>query len=688
MRVYEFAKQVNKESKEIIEILKDLGIEVKNHMSSIDDESIALIKKNLEDINEKGVKTEKKASKVKTKENKAKPGTIKAKTRKKEIKEVKIEEETEDEVPEEEKTPEVLLPEIQIVEGSTVKEFAEKIGQEPNKIIKTLMQMGEMASINQSLEKDVATLLAEEFGFKAKFLKPEEEEIEEFHDRPEDLRPKPPVVTIMGHVDHGKTKLLDAIKKSDIVSQEAGGITQHIGAYQIEHDSKKITFIDTPGHEAFTAMRARGAQITDIAVLVVAADDGVMPQTVEAIAHAKAAKVPILVAINKIDKSNANPDKVKKQLGEHELVAEDWGGDTVFVNVSAKESTNIDELLDMILLIAEIQELKSNPFDKAYGVVIEAKLDRARGPVATVLIQRGTIKLGDSFVAGLASGKVRAMVDEYGNKVDEATPGQPVEIIGISEVPKAGDIFKVMNDEKSARQIAEERHLKRRLLDQVKIQHTTLENLYERIKEGEMKELFLIIKCDTQGSIEAIKDSLEKMDQSEVKINILHSGVGGITETDAMLASASDAIIIGFNVRPDSKAKELAEKEKVDIKTYQVIYQIIEDINSARVGMLKPQYKEIEKGRVEIRELFKISKIGNVAGCFVQEGEITRKSKIRLVRDGKIIYDGKLSSLKRFKDDVNSVKAGFECGLTIEDFQDIKVGDIIEIYVLEEIPRE
>ncbi len=435
-------------------------------------------------------------------------------------------------------------------------------------------------------------------------------------------------------------------------------------------------------------MRARGAKITDIAVLVVAADDGVMPQTIEAIDHARAADVPIIVAVNKIDKNNANPEKVRQQLSEYKLVSEEWGGDTVYVDVSAKEEINIDELLDMILIVSEIQELKANPDDSALGVVVEAKLDRARGPVATVLIQRGTLNLGDSFIAGLASGKVRAMVDERGERRDIATPAQPIEIIGISEVPQAGDIFKVLKDEKTARQIAEERHLKRRLLDFEKVKHVTLENFYEKIKEGEMKELNLVLKGDTQGSLEAIKDSLDKMDQSEVKIRVLHSGVGGITETDIMLAAASDAIIIGFNVRPDAKSIELAEKENVDIKTYQVIYQIIEDINSARIGMLKPTYKEEEVGRAEIRELFKFSKIGNVAGCFVLDGELNRKSEVRIVRDGKIIYSGKIASLRRFTEDVSSVKAGYECGLTLEDYQDIKRGDIIEAFILKEIPRK
>ena len=492
----------------------------------------------------------------------------------------------------------------------------------------------------------------------------------------------------MGHVDHGKTSLLDAIRETGVAATEAGGITQHIGASVINKGGKQITFIDTPGHEAFTAMRARGANATDVVVLVVAADDGVMPQTIEAIHHAKAAGVPIIVAVNKIDKDGANPDQVRQMLTEYEIVPEEWGGTNIFVNVSAKKRLNIDELLEMILLQADILELKANPDAPASGVVIEAKLDKGRGPIATVLVQRGTMQVGDSLVAGTSYGRVRALVSPKGDTVKTAGPADPVEILGLASVPNAGDEFRVFADERDARNLAEERALKERLLAQGKKSHVSLEDLFARINEGALKDLNLVVKADVQGSIEALKDALDKMDQSEVVINVIHSAVGAITESDIMLADASDAIVIGFNVRPQPKAKVLAEQEKIDVRLYRVIYQAIEEINAARVGMLAPEFHEEDTARVEVRDLFRVPKAGVIAGCYVLEGEITRDDKIRIVRDGTIIHDGTIHSLRRFKDDVKSVKQGYECGIGIDNFQDLKEGDIIEGYKIIEVARE
>lgn len=578
---------------------------------------------------------------------------------------------------------------IEVMQGATVGEFSELIGKSTSEVIKMLMGLGEMKAVNQPISEDAMHVIADELGYEVKLISPEEygeDEVEEevF------LEPRPPVVTVMGHVDHGKTSILDAIRQTDVISREAGGITQHIGAYQVLHGEKKITFIDTPGHEAFTAMRARGAKVTDIAVLVVAADDGVMPQTVEAINHARAANVPIVVAVNKIDKENANPDRVKQELSEYGLIPEEWGGETVMVEVSAKKKINIDDLLEMILIVAELQELKAARRGHARGVCIESKLDRGRGPVATVLISRGTLRVGDAFVAGLSYGRVRAMSDDKGNAVDEATPAQPVEVVGFSSVPHAGDEFKVVEDERTARQIAEERSLKRRLIEAEKRRHITLEELHRRISEGEVKELNIVIKADVQGSIEAIRDALNKISEkeTEVGINVIHSGVGAITETDVMLASASDAIVIGFNVRPDVKAKAMAAHEKVDLRTYRVIYQLVEDISHALAGLLAPELEELEQGRAEVRQIFRSSKLGVIAGCMVTDGEVERNSRVRLVRDGTVIYEGQIASLRRFKEDAKVVKAGFECGLTLEDFQDVKEGDVIEAYRVVERQRQ
>jgi len=577
---------------------------------------------------------------------------------------------------------------ITLTEGVTVAQFAEAIGITPGEVIKRLMMLGEMHTVNQPLSRDAIDILADDLEINVEVVSEEEDQGFVFHDEPADLKSRPPVVTVMGHVDHGKTSLLDAIRETGVAETEAGGITQHIGASVVQKNGKQITFIDTPGHEAFTAMRARGAKVTDVAVLVVAADDGVMPQTVEAIHHAKAAGVPIIVAVNKIDKDGANPDQVRQMLTEHEIVPEAWGGSNIFVDVSAKKRIGIEDLLEMILLQAEMLELKANPDTHASGIVIEANLDKGRGPVATVLVQRGTLHVGDAVVAGTSHGRVRALVDPKGVTVHSAGPADPVEVLGLSSVPSAGDEFRVFADERDARDLAEDRALRKRLLAHERKTHVTLDDLFARIQEGEIRELNLVVKADVQGSIEALKDALDKMAQDEVRINVIHSGVGGITESDVMLATASDAIIIGFNVRPLPEARDLADREKVDMRLYRVIYQAIEEINAARIGMLAPTIEERETARVEVRELFKVPKLGTIAGCFVQEGEISRDDRVRIVRQGTIIHDGTLHSLRRFKDDVKSVKMGYECGIGIEGYQDIKVGDFIESYKSFEIARE
>lgn len=581
---------------------------------------------------------------------------------------------------------------IVIGESITVKELAEKMKKSPAEIIKKLLMLGVMATINQEIDADTATIVAAEFGYEVE-VKVEPDIEAQFLQEPEEdpaaLQPRPCVVTVMGHVDHGKTSLLDAIRQTNVTATEAGGITQHIGAYQVEHNGKKITFLDTPGHEAFTAMRARGAKVTDIAVLVVAADDGVMPQTVEAINHAKAAGVPIIVAINKIDKPNANPEKVKQQLTEYGLVAEEWGGDTVMVPVSAKTRQGLEDLLEMILLVAEMLELKANPNRPARGTVIEARLDKGRGPVATVLVQNGTLEVGDNLVAGTTWARVRAMLDHKGRRVKKAPPSMPVEVLGFAEVPQAGDQFFVVPDEKTARQIAEKRASKKREEEfRAAAPRVSLDDLFRQIQEGQVKELRIIIKADVQGSAEALKQALERLSTSEVKVSIIHQGVGAITETDIMLASASNAIIIGFNVRPDVNARRVAEREKVDIRLYRVIYDAIDDVKKALSGLLEPEYREVFLGRAEVRKIFKISKVGTVAGCYVTEGKITRDASVRLIRDGTVVYEGKLASLKRFKDDVREVAQGYECGLSLEKHNEIQEGDVIEAYTMEAVKRE
>ncbi len=581
-------------------------------------------------------------------------------------------------------TPDVIV----IPETVTVRELAEKLNRNPAEIMKKLMGLGIMAAINQRIDFETAEILAAEYDVAVEREKTEEEELlQEIVDDEANLKPRPPVVTVMGHVDHGKTSLLDTIRKTNVVSSEAGGITQHIGAYQVEIDGQKITFIDTPGHEAFTAMRARGAQVTDIAVLVVAADDGVMPQTVEAINHAKAAGVPIIVAINKIDKPDANPDRVKQQLTEYNLVPEEWGGDTIMVPVSAKTGIGIQQLLEMILLVAEMRELAANPDRPAEGVVIESRLDKGRGPVATVLVQKGTLRVGDSILCGLTWGKVRAMIDDRGRRIETAGPSCPVEVLGLEEVPMAGDQFRVV-DERIAKQISAMRLDEKKREEQARTARVSLDDLFKQIKEGEVKELNLIVKGDVQGSIEALTQSLMRLSTDEVKINVIHSGVGAITETDVMLASASKAIIIGFNVRPDTKARKYAESEHIDVRLYRVIYEAIDDVKKAMVGLLEPEEREVFQGRAEVRAVFKIPKVGNVAGCYVVEGKINRNSKVRVLRDGVVLFDGTLASLKRFKDDVREVVEGYECGIGIADFNDVREGDIIEAYTIEHIPRE
>ena len=586
---------------------------------------------------------------------------------------------------EERKAQEAIATEIELSGPLTVKELAEKMGREVSEIIKKLMLLGVMASINQEVDVDTATIVAEEFGVTVTEVEPEEDptDIIEIEDAPETLKPRPPVVTIMGHVDHGKTSLLDVIRQTNVTAGEAGGITQHIGAYQVRYNDNKITFLDTPGHEAFTAMRLRGAKSTDIAVLVVAADDGVMPQTIEAINHAKSADVPIIVAINKMDKPGANPDHVKQQLSEHGLLPEEWGGDVIMVPVSAKKKQGIDDLLENILLVAEVMELKANPNRKAYGVVIEAQLDKGRGAVCTVLVQKGSLRVGDTVLAGTAYGKVRAMTNERGEKVKVARPSMPVEILGFSEVPQAGEIINGMDDNE-ARAIAEKRIAKQRVQELQATHKVTLDDIFNQIQQGELKDLNIIIKADVQGSVEALRQSLEGIKNPEVRIVIVHAAVGAINESDIMLASASNAIVMGFNVRPDANVRRAAEQEKVDLRTYRVIYDAINDVESAMRGMLAPEFKEVVVGRAEVRQVISTPK-AIVAGSYVTEGRITNDSEVRLIRDGIVVFEGKVDSLRRFKDEVKEVKTSFECGISLEGYRDIKEGDVIEAYLMEEV---
>jgi translation initiation factor IF-2 len=579
---------------------------------------------------------------------------------------------------------------ITLTEGVSVKELAEKLDIKAKDIIKRLLDKGMFATLNQALDETLAIDLSRDFGAEASIITYEEDaEYEAIaEEKTENVHPRSPVVTIMGHVDHGKTSLLDAIRETNVTSTEAGGITQHIGAYQVVKNGRTITFLDTPGHEAFTMMRARGAKVTDIVVLVVAADDGVMPQTLEAIAHARAAKVPIIVAINKIDKPNAQVERVRKTLGDNGLLAEDWGGDTVTVEVSAKQKTNLDLLLEMILLVADIQVLKANPQRTAMGTILEAKLDKGRGPVATVLVQNGTLNIGDSFIVGPVTGKVRAMYDYRGTQVKTAGPSVPVEVLGLEAVPHAGDLFQVLTDVSKVKQIGSLRQLKQRESQLAKTSRLTLEHLHEQMKAGAIKELPLILKADVQGSVEVLSETLNKLGKDKVKVKTIHKGTGAITETDVLLASASNAIIIGFNVRPERKAADLATHEGVDVRLHTIIYNITNEIKSAMVGMLDQQFKEAYQGSASVRDTFKVPKVGMVAGCSVTDGKVSRNAQVRLLRDNVVVYEGKVASLKRFKDDASEVRAGFECGIGLENFNDIKVGDVIEAYTMEKMAPE
>lgn len=662
-RVYELAKELGLSSKELMEKIVGLDLDIGSHMSTIEEDEAELLKELLSE--EFGEDEYIEENKLEQQDTNKKDKEIVSNSK-----------------------------QIEVEDTIQVKALAEKLGVGVNQIITKLISLGIMAAINQEIDFDTASLIASEFDYDVVKAMSYNEKVEEhllesldFDDDPKDLKLRPPVVTVMGHVDHGKTSLLDAIRQTHVTEREAGGITQHIGASIVNVSNKKIVFLDTPGHEAFTSMRARGAQITDIAILVVAADDGVMPQTVEAVNHAKAAGVPIIVAVNKIDKIDSNPERVKQELTEYGLIPEEWGGDTIFANVSALNGTGINELLEMVLLVAEMQELKANPNRKAKGTIIEAKLEKGRGPVATVLLQKGTLKVGDAVVAGTSYGRVRAMLDDKGKRIKKAGPSMPVEILGLSEVPDAGDVLYSVEDDKKARVIAENRQDKMRR-EQIKSnQKVSLDDLFERIKQGEVKDLNIIIKADVRGSIEAVKQSLEKLSNEEVKVNPIHGGVGAITESDIMLASASNAIVIGFNVRPNNTAIEVAKRESVDVRTYRVIYNAIEDIEAAIKGMLEPEYQENVIGRAEVRATFRVPNAGTVAGIYVQNGKITRNSKIRLLRDNIVVYEGSIASLKRFKDDVKEIATGYEGGLGIEGYNDIKDGDVIEAYIIEEIKR-
>ena len=580
------------------------------------------------------------------------------------------------------------LTDITIPETITVKDLSAELKKTSGEIIKKLLVYGIMATINNEIDFDTAFLIAGEFGVtahKKEVVTDEDILFDDSEDKEEDLKPRPPVIVVMGHVDHGKTSLLDAVRSTNVIEGEAGGITQAIGAYKVEVNGREITFLDTPGHEAFTAMRARGAQITDIAILVVAANDGVMPQTIEAIDHAKAAGIPIIVAINKIDVEGANPDKVKQELAEYGLVSEDWGGDTIFVPISAKKKINIDNLLEMVLLVADMKELKANPNKQAKGVVIEAKLDKSKGPVATMLVQRGTLDIGDTILVGSVIGRIRTMTDDKGHKVKKAGPSTPVEITGLTEVPEAGDTFYEVKDEKTAKHLMERRKRQARDKALKASSRVTLDDLFSQIEKGNLKQLNIIVKADVQGSVEAVKQALEKLSNDEVKVKVIHANVGAITESDVTLANVSNAIIIGFNVRPQPIAKDMADKENVEIKTYSVIYNAIEDVEAAMKGMLDPVFKEVVIGNAEVRQTFKISDVGTIAGCYVTNGKVARNAGVRVLRDNVVIHDGKLISLKRMKDDVKEVAKGFECGIQIENFNDIKEGDIIETYIMEQV---
>jgi translation initiation factor IF-2 len=757
-RVYEYAKKYNLSSKDVITKLKEMNIEVSNHMATIEDEAIkkldVIYNKKESKETEKQTKPLKqrqsdrpsqpnqvKAAQVQPKstpkafeddgEKAANPSAGKAKVVPPKVKEgkkhdqeyqskenkafnnnkgknnrnksghqqnrnqhnhKKQQQHTHSVQQEPQKKKEKELPaKITFSESLTVAELGKKLHRDPSEIIKKLFMLGVMATINQDLDKDSIELIAGDYGVEVEEeIKVDTTDLEVYftEDAPEDLVERPSVVTIMGHVDHGKTTLLDKIRHTKVTEGEAGGITQHIGAYQVVENGKKITFLDTPGHAAFTTMRARGAKVTDITILVVAADDGVMPQTIEAINHAKAAEVPIIVAVNKMDKPGANADRVMQELTEYGLVPEAWGGDTIFVQLSAKTGEGIDNLLEMILLVTEVAELKANPNRNALGSVIEARLDKGRGPVATLLVQNGTLRIGDPIVVGNTHGRVRAMVNDNGRRVKEAGPSAPVEITGLNDVPQAGDHFVVFDDEKTARHIGEARAQQALVAHRGGQSRVSLETLFEQMKQGEMKELNVIIKADVQGSAEALAASLQKIDVEGVNIKIIHSAAGAINESDITLAAASNAIVIGFNVRPDANAKRAAEAENVDVRLHRIIYKVIDEIESAMKGMLDPEFEEKIIGQAEVRQTFKVSKVGTIAGSYVTDGKITRDSGIRLIRDGVVIFEGEIDTLKRFKDDAKEVAQGYECGITIKNFNDIKEGDVIEAFVMEEVERQ
>ena len=690
VRVYEYAKEIGKQSKDIISVLKDAEIEVSNHMSMLTEEGLAKldsvfkkVKKEQPKGNNKNNKTEnnqpkndnKKAKKKKSKKEKNKkshkqqPAIIEAPT------EETISEDT-----------------ILVKDGMTVGELSEVLSVSSTELIKKLfMELKIMANINQSLTLEQIELIAMDYG------KEIQEEVEinkedldlyfEVEDQDKELKERAPIVTIMGHVDHGKTTLLDTIRNTRVTAGEAGGITQHIGAYQVRAKDKKITFLDTPGHAAFTTMRARGAKITDVTILVVAADDGVMPQTIEAINHAKAAEVPIIVAVNKMDKPQANPDRVMNELVEYGLISEEWGGDTIFVPISALKGEGIDELLENILLVTEMQELKANPNRLALGTVIEAKLDKGRGAVATLLVQNGTLNVGDPLVVGNTFGRVRAMINDRNKNINVAKPSTPVEITGLQDVPNAGDRFVVFGDEKTARQIGEKRQQQYIETTRQASSAVSLDTLFEQMKQGEMKDLNIIIKADVQGSVEALAMSLAKIDVEGVNVRIIHTGVGAINESDITLAVASNAVVIGFNVRPDGNAKQMAQTEQVDIRLHSIIYKVIEEIEAAMTGLLDPEFVEKVIGLAEVRQVYKVSKIGTIAGAYVTEGKVSRDGKVRVIRDSVVIYEGEIDTLRRFKDDVKEVQSGYECGMTVENFNDIKEGDVFEVYIMEEVKK-
>ena len=683
IRIYELAKELDLKSKDVVDFLNDLGADVTNHMSSIDEDIANMLREHFapeteeEPLELEETKVVKKKRRT-FKEEEEPEEAPKLRKKKRGPKRAEAQER-----PAAEKKPK----RITLGESVSVNELAQKIGVPGTNVGRQLMKIGVMASLTQTVDYDTAAAIAQRFGVEAE---PELDLAEEIfapvEQYPARLVPRPPVVTIMGHVDHGKTTLLDSIRETKVTATEAGGITQHIGAYQIEYNGKLITFLDTPGHEAFTAIRARGARVTDIAVLVVAANDGVMPQTVEAINHAKAAEVPIIVAINKMDLAAANPDRVKQELTEHGLVVEEWGGDTIAVPISALRGEGIEDLLEMILLVAEVEDVKADPDCPARGTVIDAKLDRGRGPVATVLISQGTLRVGDAFVVGNYCGRVRALINDQGEQIKEATPSTPVEVLGISDVPQAGDAFVVVKDEQTARQVAGIQQQKQREKELSRTTRVTLDDLYRKIQEGEVKELNLVIKADVQGSAEAVRSALEKLSTDEVRVNVIHQAVGAISESDVLLATASNAVIIGFNVRPEPNARKAAERDGVDIRVYRVIYNLLDDVKAAMEGLLDPEFKEEVLGRAEVRQTFKVPG-GVVAGCYVLDGKITRAAEVRVLRDNVIVHEGKIASLRRFKDDVREVAHGYECGIGLERFNDIKEGDVLEAFIMVKVER-